>query len=303
VSPLGLTLAHAQTYNALVAEKKATAAYLASPTVENKNILLSAMNTVSTQAQAPGNVPGASNAQAIEQAAIAAYNNTPAPAANVNSMSQSTAAQVVNTATAVANPAPAATPAAPAPAASVSTGDNFVPLTSIPAIVSIGQASDAADLAAFLNNIYKICIGIAATLAVLQIMRAGFMYMGGDSITETKQARMMIYTSIGGLVLVLSPAIVFGILNPNILSLQIGGSAGLASFAPPTTSGESSTTLPTGAAPTCTTPIANGAAVNSANDQACCNLQSGCKVTGAIPAGGSILSNGTFTCSCTNTGT
>ena len=48
------------------------------------------------------------------------------------------------------------------------------------------------------------------------------MYMGGDSVTETKQARALIGSSILGLVLVLSPAVVFGIINPNILNLNVG---------------------------------------------------------------------------------
>jgi hypothetical protein len=53
-------------------------------------------------------------------------------------------------------------------------------------------------------------------------MRAGIMYMGGDSITEKKQARDLIAMSLVGLLLVLAPTIVFGIINPDILSLKIG---------------------------------------------------------------------------------
>lgn len=96
----------------------------------------------------------------------------------------------------------------------------FVPLTSIPGIEDAGNAS---SLPAFLNNIYKLAIGAAAILAVLQIVRAGIMYMGGDSVTEKKDAKSLIGLSIGGLVLVLSPVIVFSIINPKILDLEIGG--------------------------------------------------------------------------------
>ena len=98
---------------------------------------------------------------------------------------------------------------------------NFVPLTNLPGIAEFAKSPSLPNL---LNNIYKICIGIAATLAVLQIMRAGIMYMGGDSVTEKKEARDLIAMSIIGLLLVLSPVIVFSIINPEILKLDINTS-------------------------------------------------------------------------------
>lgn len=105
------------------------------------------------------------------------------------------------------------------PALAVAQEIDFVPLTNIPALTEAGNAT---TLDNFLNNLYRICIGIAAVVAVLQIMRAGIMYMGGDSITEKKEAKNLIGLAIGGLVLVLSPVIVFSIINPDILSLKIG---------------------------------------------------------------------------------
>jgi hypothetical protein len=99
------------------------------------------------------------------------------------------------------------------------SGDFFPLLPSLPGISTL-QSQDS--LAPFLSQIYKICIGLAAVLAVLQMMAAGVMYMGGDSITEKKEARNRIGTALAGLLLVLSPAIVFGIINPKILNLEIG---------------------------------------------------------------------------------
>ena len=100
----------------------------------------------------------------------------------------------------------------------------FVPITNIPAFTEVGNAITTPDgLSAFLNNIYKLCIGAAAVLAVLQIMRAGIIYMGGDSVTEKKEAKNLIALSIGGLILVLSPVVVFSIINPEILNLEIKG--------------------------------------------------------------------------------
>lgn len=113
----------------------------------------------------------------------------------------------------------------PTPDPAENTNTAFVSLTNIPALEGAGNA---ATLPAFVNSLYKIAIGLAAVLAVLQIIRAGIMYMGGDSVTEKKEAKNLIALSIGGLVLILSPVIVFSIINPSILDLKIGGLSELA---------------------------------------------------------------------------
>jgi type IV secretory pathway VirB2 component (pilin) len=94
----------------------------------------------------------------------------------------------------------------------------FTPLTGIP---GVGQISQADGLAEFLNVLYRLCVGAAATLAVLQIIRAGFLWMRGDSITGSKEARELIKMSVFGLVLVLSPVLVFSVIDPRILNLTI----------------------------------------------------------------------------------
>ncbi|MDB5195147.1 MAG: hypothetical protein JWO84_331 [Parcubacteria group bacterium] len=145
-------------------------------------------------------------------------------------------------------------------------GTDFIPLTSLP---GLDKVSSANSLAPFLSEIYKICIGLAAVLAVLQIMRAGVMYMGGDSITEKKDARALIGTSLAGLLLVLSPVIVFSIINPNILKLDIsagnlqsstaGGGANAGSSASPGST--ASTQSPN---PAVTAAICNAATIKKA---------------------------------------
>lgn len=102
----------------------------------------------------------------------------------------------------------------------------FIPLTNVPFIQEAGGAFNLTD---FLNGLFKICIGVAAVVAVLQIMRAGIMYMGSDSgFAEKKEAKNLIALSIGGLILVLSPVVVFSVINPEILSLKIAGVEDLA---------------------------------------------------------------------------
>ena len=106
----------------------------------------------------------------------------------------------------------------------------FVSLTNIPALQGAGNAD---TLPTFVNSLYRIAIGLAAVLAVLQIIRAGIMYMGGDSVTEKKEAKNLIALSIGGLILILSPVVVFSIINPSILDLKIGRLSELKTPPPP----------------------------------------------------------------------
>ena len=98
------------------------------------------------------------------------------------------------------------------------TAVGFTPLTALP---GIQDAANATTLPAFLNQVYKICIGVAAVLAVLYIMYAGVEFMTSrGSVTSNEKAKAHIQNAILGLILVLSPTIVFGIINPDILKLD-----------------------------------------------------------------------------------
>lgn len=196
------------------------------------------------------------------------------------------------------------------PAAVFAQETGFVPLTNIPFVFETGSAF---NLTSFLNGLYRLCIGAAAVIAVLQIMRAGIIYMGGDSVTEKKEAKNLIALSIGGLILVLSPVIVFSVINPEILTLKIGNleklgtqiksgdvvagspwestasnarqlcldqggtptepTPGTIRCTPKTTSGETCTTFPVGVS-----------TVSSAKQQTCCSNQNSCSLN-ALPKG------------------
>lgn len=97
--------------------------------------------------------------------------------------------------------------------------DSFIPLTSIPGITSL---TGSPTLPSFLNNLYRISIGVAAFAAVARFIYAGYLIMtDSGSVTKNKKAREMIQNTVIGLVLVLSPAVVFGIINPKILDLSL----------------------------------------------------------------------------------
>lgn len=97
--------------------------------------------------------------------------------------------------------------------------DTFVSLTSLPGINSlIGSPS----LPSFVNNLYRLCIGAAALFAFVEIVWAGYLFMtSSDSISKNTKARQKIMNAVIGLVLVLSPYIVFSIIDPKILDLSL----------------------------------------------------------------------------------
>jgi hypothetical protein len=109
---------------------------------------------------------------------------------------------------------------APSAPSSATGGSTFVPLAPIPGLTD----TPTNNLATFFNNLYKFCIGAAAVLAILEITMGGFQVMSGDSITAHSDGRDRIVGAILGLVLVLSPFLIFSIINPSILSLQINTS-------------------------------------------------------------------------------
>ncbi|MDO8231833.1 MAG: hypothetical protein Q7T37_01345 [bacterium] len=120
------------------------------------------------------------------------------------------------------------------PAASA---QGFVPLAPIPNLTD--TQSTGGGLAVFFNNLYKYLIGLAATLAVIQIIRSGIeIAWNQDDVSKMKDDKGKIYNAIAGLALVLSPALVFSIINPQILDLSI-------SLAPIDLSVRSATPAPT----------------------------------------------------------
>ncbi len=122
-------------------------------------------------------------------------------------------------------------PATPGSGNSLQPGTNpgatqagFVPLSAPTSPLTQAEidAANNGNLPGFFNLLYNICIGVAVVLAVLQLMRAGITYMtAAGNIGSTEKARHLIQTSLLGLLLVLSPVIVFGVINPAILNFDL----------------------------------------------------------------------------------
>jgi len=103
-------------------------------------------------------------------------------------------------------------------------GQGFVPLAPITGLTDAAtlNAAGSKNLADFFNNLYKYAIGLAAALAVIQIIWAGLnIALHQDNVSSITDSKGKIYNAIFGLVLVLSPVLVFSIINPNILNLSL----------------------------------------------------------------------------------
>lgn len=96
----------------------------------------------------------------------------------------------------------------------------FVPLAPIEGLTK-GVTADSSGLATFFNNLYKFLIGIAAAIAVIEIIWGGLEISTKDSVSKQSDGKARIQQAILGLVLVLSPVLVFSIINPNILNLSL----------------------------------------------------------------------------------
>jgi hypothetical protein len=96
----------------------------------------------------------------------------------------------------------------------------FVPLAPIPGLTE-GGAANSGNLAIFFNNLYKYLIGLAAVLAIIEIIWGGLEISTQDSVSKNQAGKDRIYQALFGLVLVLSPVLVFSIINPSILNLSL----------------------------------------------------------------------------------
>lgn len=105
--------------------------------------------------------------------------------------------------------------------------DGFTPLVTngIPGLTdptTAGSVINSASLAIFFNNLYKYLIGIAAALAIVEIIWSGIkIATNQDNVSTMLDYRGRIMQAIFGLVLVLAPVLVFSVINPSILDLSL----------------------------------------------------------------------------------
>jgi len=112
---------------------------------------------------------------------------------------------------------------APQTAQQAKGGSGFTALAPIPGLTDNKTTSvvNSDTLATFFNNLYKYLIGLAAALAVIMIVWGGIEYATQDVPFVKSKGKERITEALFGLVLILSPYLVFSIINPSILNLSL----------------------------------------------------------------------------------
>jgi len=102
-------------------------------------------------------------------------------------------------------------------------GAAFCALAPIPGLTDTGATSvvQSQDLTAFINNLYKYLIGLAAAFAIIEIIWGGLEIATKDSVSKQSDGKARIQQALFGLLLVLSPVVVFSVINPSILNLSL----------------------------------------------------------------------------------
>lgn len=95
------------------------------------------------------------------------------------------------------------------------SSQTYVPLIGIPGVSTNSSLPD------YINNIYKITIGVGAIFAVVRIALAGVKYSMSGVVTDKASAKADIKGVLLGLAILLLPALVLGTINPQILNLDV----------------------------------------------------------------------------------
>lgn len=112
----------------------------------------------------------------------------------------------------------------PEPYIAPSTPSGFTALAPVPGLTDTANTSlvNSASLTTFFNNLYKYLIGLASTLAIGIIIYEGIkIAYSQENISSIINSKGRIAQALTGLGLILSPVVVFSIINPSILNLSV----------------------------------------------------------------------------------
>ena len=76
------------------------------------------------------------------------------------------------------------------------------------------------DINVYIQALYRLAIGVAASLAVLRLILAGAQYMFTDVVTKKADAKKNVQSSLIGLLIVLSAVLILNTINPQLTNLE-----------------------------------------------------------------------------------
>ena len=93
----------------------------------------------------------------------------------------------------------------------------YTPLVSLPGI----STESGVNLTAYLQQLFNLSIMLAGILAVLMVVVGGIQYMMSEAVTDKSDATKRIWSSVIGLLLVLSSWLILNTINPDLLDLNV----------------------------------------------------------------------------------
>lgn len=93
------------------------------------------------------------------------------------------------------------------------------------------------DFNSYINAVYILSISVAALLAVVKIIIAGFKYMFSDIITQKSEAKKDIRNALIGLLIVLGAVLILEIINPELTQFNLDDVTAIDTYVPPSSSG------------------------------------------------------------------
>ena len=95
---------------------------------------------------------------------------------------------------------------------------DYIPLAPLPGTLALDKTTSLKD---YLPGIFKLAIGIAGVLAVIEIIVGGLQYMSTDAIGGKSAGRERVTAAIGGLLLALGAYIILNTISTNFVNLNI----------------------------------------------------------------------------------
>ncbi len=100
----------------------------------------------------------------------------------------------------------------------------YTPLSPLPYTCTTGDAncsSGKTELSTYLPGMFKLLIGIAGVLAVIEIVIGGIEYMSTDSISGKSDGKERIKRALLGLLLAILAWFILKTINPNLVSTTL----------------------------------------------------------------------------------
>lgn len=94
---------------------------------------------------------------------------------------------------------------------------DYTPLAPLPGI----ETAQPIELGNYINQMFRLIVGLASVLAVLMIVVGGIQYMMSEAVGSKSEAKKRIWAAVIGLLLAISSVLILQTINPDLLKLDL----------------------------------------------------------------------------------